>query len=167
MFKKVIWLLFVNEFIDFLTGFQNLDKAVCLRNSFGIEFQKKEVPESEGPDSFKDNLKRYIPGIVRNKSEKEYDTPQTDSGNRYQVRLLKPKDKIDRRHIATRIIRFFPGITYETAEEIIKSSMADGAAVIRVFNSKSDASYVVDMLTLADPPVPVDIFDTRKGEIVV
>ena len=81
------------------------------------------------------------------------------------IRLLQPKTS-DRRHIITRIQRFFPDIVWETAEDIVDTALVNGIALIRVVNSRSEAEYLVDMLRKADPPIFVEVFDNRKNEVI-
>eukprot|EP01041_Mallomonas_annulata_P003252 gene3252-6434_t len=126
---------------------------------------KKGDDEKGEKRSFFDGLKRFIPGIVRARFEKTYAVTQSDTGNRYQVRLKNPV-ATDRRHIVTRIQRFFPGTAWETADSIVKQGLEEGFSVIRIYNSKDDAKYAMDMMRLADPPIGVEMFDTKQGEIV-
>ena len=42
----------------------------------------------------------------------------------------------DRRHIITRLRRYLPDLSWETAEQIVDTSIEEEIALVRVFNSK-------------------------------
>jgi hypothetical protein len=62
-------------------------------------------------------------------------SPLPDIGNRFQVRLVKVGVGI-KRHIITRLIRYFPDLTWTTAESIVSKAYEDGSALVRVLNNK-------------------------------
>lgn len=122
-----------------------------------------------------------------------YKSPQQDSGNRYEVRLINAS-RVKKRHIITRLRRYLPDLSWETAEWIVEIAVEEGAALVRVLNNKvrlahlspllnancfyvvvliicvhtqNDAAYLVDMLNKADPPVTLEVYDTKKQEVVV
>ena len=41
----------------------------------------------------------------------------------------------NRRHVITRILRYFPDIKWETAADIVDTAVFDGKALVRVLNS--------------------------------
>ena len=113
------------------------------------------------------SILRFIPGLSRARIEKSYESEEVDTGNRYMIRLImKSSSTSDRRHVITRIQRFFPDIVWETAEDIVDTALVNGISLIRVVNSKSDAQYLCDMLRKADPPINVEVFDNRKNEVI-
>ena len=96
---------------------------------------------------------------------KSYESPATSAGGRYQLRLLSPVMR-DKRHIITRIMRFIPDLSYETAEEIFEEAMLREMALIRVLSSRAEAEDLYRMLRKADPPIQVDVFDTKTSETI-
>ncbi len=99
-----------------------------------LTFKKTENSENENI-SFFEGLKRFLPWISRAKLEKSYAQPLPSTGMRYHFRLIKP-DEMLRRHVITRIIRYFPDITWETAGDIVSKAMEDGVSIIRIMNSQ-------------------------------
>ena len=97
---------------------------------------------------------------------KSYDTPMTSPGGRYHLRLLNPLMR-DKRHIITRLMRFIPDLSYETAEEIFEEALVRGTALVRVLNSLSQAEDLFQMLKKADPPIQVDVFDTKISDTIL
>lgn len=110
-----------------------IPKPFSSRSSTILEFKKGEGDDSN-KKSFFSGLIRFIPGIIRAKFDKTYSETKPEPGNIYEVRLLNPIN-INRRHVITRIIRFCPGTTWETAEDIVNNATKEGVAVIRIFNS--------------------------------
>ena len=92
--------------------------------------------ESSQGSSFLEKIKRFLPWNRRVTLQKTYEEVETSSGMRYHIRLLDPKDLKFKRHIVTRILRYFPDITWETAESIVNQANNEGAALLRVLNSK-------------------------------
>lgn len=64
-------------------------------------------------------------------------------------------------------MRFIPDLSYETAEEIFEDAMIREIALIRVLSSRSEAEDLYRMLRKADPPIPVDVFDTKLSETIL
>ena len=135
-----------------------------------INFKKKG--EGDGGGSGDDGEKggwwkiwKFLPGVNKAKLEKSYETTETEIGNRYMVRLVSPQLK-NRRHIITRLIRYLPDLQFETAGEIVDVAVDNGVSLIRVFNSLKDTEFLCDMLRKADPPIRVEVFDSKKGEIL-
>lgn len=110
-------------------------------------------------------ISRFLPGVQRSKLEKSFETPVPEIGDRYMVRLVNPQIK-NRRHIITRLIRFLPDLKYESAGEIVDLALDNGVSLIRVFNSLKDTEFLCDMLRKADPPIRVEVYDNKKGELI-
>lgn len=110
-------------------------------------------------------LLQFLPTFRRAQFEKSYDSPQTDSSQRYMVRLLQAKSN-QRRHVITRLLRFCPDLVFETAADIVDTALVDGISLVRVFNSERDAKYLVEMLKKADPPISAEVYDNKNGEIL-
>jgi hypothetical protein len=108
--------------------------------------------------------KRFITTLFKPKTS-ESQVPMPDVGYRYHVRLLRPRFS-SRRHATTRILRYLPDMKWETAEGIVANAFEDGIALIRILNSLSDAEYLAKKLRSADPPLPVEIYDSKKDKIV-
>ena len=110
-------------------------------NNNKLYFKKADDNNKDSSSSggFLQGLKRFLPWTSKSVLQETYDTPKTDTGMRYHLRLRKPELAIDdtyKRHVITRIIRYFPDIVWETAEGIVKSSLEDEVALLRVLNSK-------------------------------
>lgn len=80
-------------------------------------------------------IKRFLPKTSRVTIAENYDVPNPDSGYRYHLRLVNGK-LADRRHIITRLRRYLPDLSWETAEQIVDTSIEEEIALVRVFNSK-------------------------------
>ena len=76
--------------------------------------------------------------------------PQPDAGNRYHIRIRDIGD-VNRRHVVTRLLRFFPDLTYETASDIVDTALVNKVALVRITNSKEEAAFATDMLNKAHP----------------
>jgi len=90
---------------------------------------------------------------------------QPSSGNRFELRLVNPS-AINKRHITTRLMRYLPDLRFETATEIVSVAIGDGKSLIRVFNSRSEADDVANMLRIADPPILTELYDNKKQEVL-
>ncbi len=140
-----------------------------------LYFQKKNN-NNNGDNTDKDResggffkgIKRFMPAIVRNRLEKDV-TSETDSSNRYEVRLVNVSP-LDRRHVTTRLLRYLPDLTYETAQDIvdrcIDSDNDPKRSLIRVYNSLKRATYLSDMLKIADPAIQNEIYDSKDNTIL-
>jgi len=170
MSQLIILLLII--FIICADSFLILNNKKCNNNN-PLYFNKGDNDKGDNDNNNNGNgiggvfksILRFIPGVSKAKVEKSYETNEVDAGNRFMIRLLQPKTS-DRRHIITRIQRFFPDIVWETAEDIVDTALVNGIALIRVVNSRSEAEYLVDMLRKADPPIFVEVFDNRKNEVI-
>ena len=92
--------------------------------------------------------------------------PSTDSGNRYHIRIKNLRN-LPQRHVTTRLLRYFPDLTWETAEDIVETALVNDIALVRVVNSLREAEEMVDMLRKADPPIPTEIYDSRTDEVLI
>lgn len=132
----------------------------------GLKLQfKKRAEGGNSDEGFFSKLKSYIPGLRR--STATMPEPETELGYRFQIRLTKKGNTRDKRHIITRIMRFLPDIQWETACEIVDNAWQNDASVVRYLNSKKEAQELQAVLGRADPPVCVEVFDIKKGEIVI
>jgi ATP-dependent Clp protease adapter protein ClpS len=93
-------------------------------------------PNDGEKESFFQKIKRFLPWNQRVKVQKTYDEVAPSTGMRYHLRLLNPKDMRLKRHITTRVLRYFPDITWETAESLVVTANNEGAALLRVLNSQ-------------------------------
>ena len=167
----IILLCLISNTTSFiLHGINNHRKSM---NS--LKFQKKNNnnnndnnDKDKGKGGFFNGIKRFIPAIVRNRLEKDV-TPETNSSNRYEVRLVNVSP-LDRRHVTTRLLRYLPDLTYETAQDIvdrcIDSDTDPKKSLIRVFNSIKRANYLSDMLKVADPSIQNEIYDSKDNIIL-
>ena len=107
------------------------------RQQFELHFKKKDDSSNGNEDapSLLQRIKRFLPWNRRVEIDKTYAETVSSTGMRYHLRLLNPKD-INQRHIITRIQRYFPDITWETAENIVAQAINEDAALLRVLNSK-------------------------------
>lgn len=110
-------------------------------------------------------LVRFLPVSSRAKLEKTYNRPKSDTGNRYHVQLVNPSAQ-HKRHAITRLRRYCPDMSWATAEEIVITAITDGRSLARIFNSRSEAEYLVDMLHQASPAVPAQIYDSKRQEVI-
>ena len=94
-----------------------------------------------------------------------FQEPSPDTGNRYHIRIKDVKG-VPQRHVITRLIRYFPDLTWETAEDIVETCLVNEVALVRIVNSLREAEYAADMLRKADPPIPSEIYDSKKEEIL-
>lgn len=99
------------------------------------------------------------------KVEKPRDKPQTASNVRYHVRL-KAVDEIDRRHVATRLVRFFPDFSLKAADEIANMAVQEGTALVKIMHSLADAEEVVLHLRTANPSIAAEIYDAKEKKVV-
>ena len=150
-----------------------VEVAKFSESSTKLYFKKKN---DRGGDSNGDNdrtkgffsrLKSFIPALRKSKAQKP--EPQTELGYRFQIRLTRRNNTRDRRHIITRIMRYFPDIKWETACDIVDQAFQSeqGLSVVRVLNSRQTALELKDILQRADPPVRVEVFDTKLGEVLI
>lgn len=144
---------------------QNKNRLYFNKGDNNDKGDNNEKGDNNGVGGVFKSILRFIPGVSKARVEKSYEVNEYDAGNRYMIRLLQPKTS-DRRHIITRIQRFFPDIVWETASDIVDTALVNGISLIRVVNSRSDAEYLVDMLRKADPPILCEVFDNRKNEVI-
>jgi hypothetical protein len=74
---------------------------------------------------------------------------------------------LNRRHVITRLTRYFPDLTFETASDIVDTALINDIALVRVTNSKQEAAFATEMLRKADPPIPAEIYDERTDEVLI
>lgn len=55
-----------------------------------VDIRKKLAEEEERKKNNNEGWLRFVPDIVKARFVKSFETPRTDSGNRYQLRLVKP-----------------------------------------------------------------------------
>ena len=94
-----------------------------------------------------------------------FQEPSPDTGNRYHIRIKDVKS-VPQRHVVTRLLRYFPDLTWETAEDIVETCLVNEIALVRIVNSLKEAEYAADMLRKADPPIPAEIYDSKTEEIL-
>ena len=108
------------------------------RSKIALKFQSNSDDRSKNMDENKksiwESLLKFIPGVSRAKLEKTYSTPAEDFGNRYHIRLMEPEKRF-KRHVITRLIRYFPDLSWQTAEDIFETAASEGKALIRVVSS--------------------------------
>ena len=145
---------------------------MVIRTTVRAYFKKKERKgrddgnTSGNEGGFFNTLKSYIPGLKRIGREKADETAP-DTGYRYELRLTKKKNTGDKRHMITRIMRFLPDIQWETACDIVDTAFQNGKSIVRILNSEKEAVELQNVLLRADPPVVTEIFDNKKGELIV
>lgn len=76
-----------------------------------------------------------MPKTSRSRLIETYKTPLEDTGNRYEVRLVNV-NQAKKRHTITRLRRYLPDLSWETAEGMVDLAIDEGAALIRVLNSQ-------------------------------
>jgi hypothetical protein len=54
----------------------------------------------------------------------------------------------------------------DTAADIVDLALIEGISLVRVFNSIKEAEYLAKMLRKADPPVNVEVYDSKTDQIV-
>ena len=129
-----------------------------------IYFKKKNDDNSNN-NGIWSRIIRFLPDFRRVEITKSYNEVAPDTGNRYMLRLIQPKNN-DRRHCITRLTRFLPDLTYETAADIVDLALVEGISLVRVFNSIKEAEYLAKMLRMADPPINVQIYDSKTDNVV-
>eukprot|EP00601_Ochromonadales_sp_CCMP2298_P008343 CAMPEP_0173209344 /NCGR_PEP_ID=MMETSP1141-20130122/23044_1 /TAXON_ID=483371 /ORGANISM="non described non described, Strain CCMP2298" /LENGTH=100 /DNA_ID=CAMNT_0014135945 /DNA_START=221 /DNA_END=523 /DNA_ORIENTATION=- len=95
-----------------------------------------------------------------------YNVPKPDPGNRYYIRLLEPAEK-EKRHVITRLMRYLPDMSWDTAEGVVQTAIEEGISLVRVVNSQSQAKDLVDLLAKADPPVITEVWDAKTAEVII
>lgn len=136
-------------------------------------FKKNDEDSGEGSSGNGENgkrsiwkgLKRFLPGVSRSKLKETYDMPSPDAGFRYEVRLVDVTEQF-RRHTTTRIRRYIPDLSWDTATTMVEAAIEDGKSLIRVLNSREQTEELVIMLRRADPPVLVEVWDNKLEEVV-
>eukprot|EP00596_Hydrurales_sp_CCMP1899_P011079 CAMPEP_0119042664 /NCGR_PEP_ID=MMETSP1177-20130426/16066_1 /TAXON_ID=2985 /ORGANISM="Ochromonas sp, Strain CCMP1899" /LENGTH=135 /DNA_ID=CAMNT_0007009613 /DNA_START=233 /DNA_END=640 /DNA_ORIENTATION=+ len=103
---------------------------------------------------------------TKSKIIEERKTPLPDTGNRYHIRI-KALNGIQERHVITRLMRYFPDLTWETASDIVETAFVNEIALVRVVNNLDEATLAIDMLRKADPPIPAEIWDSKIEEVLV
>jgi hypothetical protein len=109
-------------------------KEIKVDSKSSISFQDNKIKTNKDGDNkrgFFEGLKRFLPW----KTEESSQNPLPTTGMKYQLRL-KEVDRGLRRHTITRIIRFFPDVSWETADSMVVESSKNGVALIRMLNSK-------------------------------
>lgn len=146
-----------------------------------LNFQKQENDNNNKPSMW-----QSVKGFFRSKFLKS-NIPKTDpSSNRYHLRLIHSPFSGNisnvssliqvqmmislfigsRRHEVTRILRYLPDITWDTADDIVMNSRREGKSLVRVFGSLNDAEYIARMLKAAEPPVQVELYDSKNDTIL-
>jgi hypothetical protein len=110
-------------------------------------------------------LKRFMPAITRARMDQKLE-PEPNSRARWHLRLVSPIS-LDRRHIITRLTRFLPDLTWETAADIVDMGIRNGKSLIRMFQSREQAEEISRCLLRADPPVHVELYDEEEDEVVI
>eukprot|EP01033_Poteriospumella_lacustris_P010875 gene10875-7734_t len=109
----------------------------------------------------------FLSPPTRAKIAKSYDVVAPDDRMRFHLRLRDQARVSDApRHVITRITRYFPDISYDFAKQIVARAREEGAALVRVFSSLSDAEEAVELFRRADPPIHCEIFDAKTEELV-
>jgi hypothetical protein len=108
-----------------------------LRSSTALYYRTEKVGDNdndnnENSEGLWQGIKRFLPNIVRAKLENKRDEMQTDTSLRYQIRL-RDTDLNHRRHIISRICKYFPDISWPYAEDIFETAQnnPEGMALIR------------------------------------
>eukprot|EP01039_Chlorochromonas_danica_P008803 gene8803-9707_t len=145
-------------------------KETISSSSTALHFKRGEGDESKDGKKPSDGgmwqkIKRFLPGVKQAKLEKSFAAPKADSGNRYHIRLVDP-EVLNKRHITTRLLRYFPDLSWGTASEIVEKGLENGVALVRVVESLNEAEYLVNMLRTADPPVKAEIYDSKLDEVL-
>jgi hypothetical protein len=133
------------------------------KTTTGIHFKKENNPGISEPSS--NGWLKFIPAVIKARFEKSYATPVADTGNRFHLRLVDPASR-DRRHIITRIMRYIPDLSYSSTEDIVDEALNNKRSLIRVVNSRDKAEELLTMFKRADPPVRVEVYDTKLDEVI-
>jgi hypothetical protein len=131
----------------------------------GTRIHKKEKDGSNN-GGFLQGLKKLIPGANRVGTEESFGVEETSGSQRYHLHLLKGDEQF-KRHTITRIMRHIPDINWETAEDIVTTSFESEKALLRVVASLKEAKYIHDVMRGADPPIYVEVFDTKSEMEIV
>jgi len=154
-------------FVTVAMGFNHL----ChMKKEGNLSFKRRDDESDcnnngDGGSGFWNGVKRFLPGVVRARLEKSFAAPAPDTSMRYRL-ILKQQKRQLRRHAITRITRFLPDIQFETAAQIVDTSIQDEKALIRVLNSLDEAKFLRKMLLSADPPVNCEIVDDKDGSVI-
>jgi hypothetical protein len=62
-------------------------------------------------------------------------------------------------------MRYLPDVSFTSAEDMVDAA-TNGRALIRVLNSRSDAEDLGKLFRRADPPVRVEVYDSKTDEII-
>ena len=132
-----------------------------------VWFKKPDTNKSgDNSENSPQGWTRFIPGVIRNRLLRRAPEPEMDSSSRYHLRLAKPEER-DKRHTITRIMRYLPDLTWETAEGIVDTAIDNDLALVRAYNSLKQVRETHIMLLKADPPVVTEVYDTRKDEVLI
>lgn len=80
-------------------------------------------------------IQRFLPGTSKARLAETYSSSQSDPGHRYHVRLTNASPR-NKRHIITRLRRYLPDLTWQTAEHMVDRAIENGASLVRVLTSK-------------------------------
>lgn len=159
-----------------LTAFAGPPRRETAAVSLGFRTrdQPDESPDAARPlvdksdkESFWGVFSRFLSPPTRAKIAKSYDVVAPDDRMRFHLRLRDQARVSDApRHVITRITRYFPDISYDFAKQIVARAREEGAALVRVFSSLSDAEEAVELFRRADPPIHCEIFDAKTEELV-
>jgi hypothetical protein len=126
---------FILTFIPSMEMFVRLAKSSPKHEGF-IQFKKNsEETDKNIFNSIWHGIKRFLPFTSKANFEESYQIPVPELGYRYELRLVEA-EAINKRHIITRILRYFKGINWNTAEDIVGTAIDNGVALVRVVNSR-------------------------------
>ena len=139
----LVWLTVFSSFAETLKILltQSTAQIVCARSKSSITTSLHFKREGDGSESggssdgggWIQRIARFINPVQKARLEKSYEQTQNELGYRYMLRLIQPKSS-ERRHCITRLMRFLPDLTFETAGEIVDAATSEGVGLIRVYN---------------------------------
>ena len=106
-------------------------------------------------------IQRFLSRTSKSRLPETYKTPQTDPGNRYHIRRVGV-NATNKRHTITRLRRFLPDLSWQTAEDMVNTAIQEGSALVRVLNSKVSYHiilykhiYIMNILITLSLPITV------------
>jgi hypothetical protein len=157
---KIVWLS--SFLLPTIAAFVVLHRQQQQRPPAGLARSPLSFKQRAG----KDDVKAPWWASFKSRMASLFGQPQPDAGQRFHIRI-KAIGALNRRHVITRLTRYFPDLTFETASDIVDTALINDIALVRVTNSKQEAAFATEMLRKADPPIPAEIYDERTDEVLI
>ena len=64
-------------------------------------------------------------------------------------------------------MRFFPDISFQSAEAVVDEALKNEKSLLRVLSSKREAEDYFKMFKKADPPIRVEVYDIKLDDVIL